>query len=146
MATPHTRTIYQPSGRVRPLRLALVLALALAACAVVSAGYFLVLIAGFYVFVAGVIVPVTLLGFVTYLGIWWSHCRNPRLAVALGTALGLIGYLGYFHPIRRCDIACRTIDRLPAFVLFSRRDGRLAAGGKERATAAGCGQRAAGSC
>lgn len=114
------RTTYKPSGCVRQPQFLLFLAAAVTASALVAATYFVMLYAGFYVLLAGVIGPVTVLALVAYMGVHWSHCRNPGLAAAVGFAMGMVGFLGYFHVDQavRHGVPLHRIDRIPTYILY----------------------------
>jgi len=109
---------YQPSGLFDASRLVLAVAGLVLVAGACSLGLGVATAEGWY-FIAVVPAAATLpLALAGYPAAQWANLRNPRLAAALGGALGAAMYLGQYYFIMVHDLGAEAIarlDLLPAF-------------------------------
>lgn len=120
MSDIQLRKQYRPDGRMRWSRLPVLVLFPLLVAVAGAILLNVLFVVGWY-FV--LIVPMAVGALVAssvYLGVHWSHCRKPWLAMMIGLAMGLVTYLGYFHVgmVTTFGMPAHRVDLLPWYVKF----------------------------
>ena len=102
---------YQPSGLFDVSRLALAIAGLLVLAAACSLGLGVATAEGWYFLAIVPAAAVFPLGAAGYPAAQWAHLRNPRLAAAIGAALGVAMYVGQYYFIMVHDLGTEAILR-----------------------------------
>lgn len=114
------RPVYQPSGRCDASRFVASVALLVACALGIVAIYCFLIYIEVYPSGLSVVFPAALAGGCARWSVKRGHWRNPALAGTLAMAMGLLGYLGYFHADQcwRWGVAPSAVDRLPGYIAF----------------------------
>jgi len=97
MVTVQERAHYQPGFGISWTRLPTLIILAMSAAVGLAWCLKLAFVSGWYLIFLLPIFGALALGGLLHAFVGWAHCRNRRLAAAVGIVAGLVGYLGYYE-------------------------------------------------